>query len=111
MGWSGCSGKARSEAAGLPAPEYEETANSVKLILRNNIDVRAAHRKNNCTGDGSQLHGGQFSVLVLAVTGPGGSAADIYGEEYAFACEEGEAVVIYADRKHGNGAGRRRQGT
>lgn len=34
------------EAAGLPAPEYEETANSVKLILRNNIDVRAAHRNN-----------------------------------------------------------------
>lgn len=53
MGWSGCSSKARSEAAGLPAPEYEETENSVKLILRNNIDVRAAHRKNNCTGDGS----------------------------------------------------------
>ena len=32
------------EAAGLPAPEYEETPNTVKLILRNNIDERTAHR-------------------------------------------------------------------
>lgn len=30
--------------AGLPAPEYVETANTVRLILRNNIDVRTAHR-------------------------------------------------------------------
>ena len=29
---------------GLPAPEYEETPNTVKLILRNNIDERTAHR-------------------------------------------------------------------
>ena len=32
------------EDAGLPAPEYEETPNTVKLILRNNIDERTAHR-------------------------------------------------------------------
>ena len=32
-------------AAGLPAPEYEETPNTVRLILRNNIDERTAHRK------------------------------------------------------------------
>ena len=32
------------KAAGLPAPEYEETPNTVKLILRNNIDERTAHR-------------------------------------------------------------------
>ena len=32
------------EDAGLPAPEYEETPNTVKLILRNNIDERIAHR-------------------------------------------------------------------
>ena len=31
-------------AAGLPAPEYVETPNTVKLILRNNIDKRTAHR-------------------------------------------------------------------
>lgn len=30
--------------AGLPAPEYIETPNTVKLILRNNIDERTAHR-------------------------------------------------------------------
>ena len=30
--------------AGLPAPEYIETPNTVKLILRNNIDERKAHR-------------------------------------------------------------------
>ena len=29
---------------GLPAPEYIETSNTVKLILRNNIDERTAHR-------------------------------------------------------------------
>lgn len=31
-------------AAGLPAPEYIETPNTVRLILRNNIDERTAHR-------------------------------------------------------------------
>ena len=30
--------------AGLPAPEYIETPNTVRLILRNNIDERTAHR-------------------------------------------------------------------
>ena len=30
--------------AGLPAPEFIETPNTVKLILRNNIDERTAHR-------------------------------------------------------------------
>ena len=30
--------------AGLPAPEYVETPNTVRLILRNNIDARTAHR-------------------------------------------------------------------
>ena len=30
--------------AGLPDPEYIETPNTVKLILRNNIDERTAHR-------------------------------------------------------------------
>ena len=30
--------------AGLPAPEYIETPNTVRLILRNNIDERIAHR-------------------------------------------------------------------
>lgn len=35
--------------AGLPAPEYIETPNTVKLILRNNIDERTAHR--NKTSD------------------------------------------------------------
>jgi ATP-dependent DNA helicase RecG len=30
--------------AGLPAPEYIETPNTVKLVLRNNIDERMAHR-------------------------------------------------------------------
>lgn len=29
---------------GLPAPEYVETPNAVKLILRNNIDERVARR-------------------------------------------------------------------
>ena len=37
------------EEAGLPAPEYVETPNTVKLILRNNIDERTAHR--NKTSD------------------------------------------------------------
>ena len=32
--------------AGLPEPEYIETPNTVRLILRNNIDGRMAHRKN-----------------------------------------------------------------
>ena len=32
------------EDAGLQAPEYVETPNTVKLILRNNIDERTAHR-------------------------------------------------------------------
>ena len=32
------------EEAGLPAPEFVETANTVKLILRNNIDERLAYR-------------------------------------------------------------------
>ena len=31
--------------AGLPEPEYIETPNTVKMILRNNIDERMAHRK------------------------------------------------------------------
>ncbi len=30
--------------AGLPTPEYIETPNTVKLVLRNNIDERTAHR-------------------------------------------------------------------
>lgn len=30
--------------AGLPAPEYMETPNTVKLILKNNIDERTSHR-------------------------------------------------------------------
>ena len=30
--------------AGLPAPEYIETPNTVKLILQNNVDERTAHR-------------------------------------------------------------------
>lgn len=36
--------------AGLPAPEYIETPNTVRLILRNNIDERTAHR-NRASGD------------------------------------------------------------
>ena len=32
------------EEAGLPAPEFIETPNTVKLILRNNIDERLAYR-------------------------------------------------------------------
>ncbi len=36
-------------SAGLPAPEYVETPNTVKLILRNNIDERTAHRKNKAS--------------------------------------------------------------
>lgn len=32
--------------AGLSEPEYIETPNTVRLILRNNIDERMAHRKN-----------------------------------------------------------------
>jgi ATP-dependent DNA helicase RecG len=36
--------------AGLPAPEYIETPNTVKLILRNNIDERMAYR-NKASGE------------------------------------------------------------
>ena len=36
--------------AGLPAPEYIETPNTVKLILRNNIDTRTAYG-NKASGD------------------------------------------------------------
>lgn len=32
--------------AGLPAPEFIETPNTVRLILRNNIDERIAYRNN-----------------------------------------------------------------
>lgn len=41
--------------AGLPAPEFIETPNTVKLILRNNIDERTAHRNkasNKTTNNG-----------------------------------------------------------
>ncbi len=33
--------------AGLPAPEFVETPNTVKLILRNNIDERTSYRNRN----------------------------------------------------------------
>lgn len=33
------------EEAGLPIPEYRDSANSVRLVLENNIDVRTAYRK------------------------------------------------------------------
>ncbi|HIY60187.1 MAG TPA: winged helix-turn-helix transcriptional regulator [Candidatus Eisenbergiella pullistercoris] len=36
--------------AGLPAPEYIETPNTVKLILRNNIDTRTVYG-NKASGD------------------------------------------------------------
>lgn len=42
-------------AASLPNPEYIETPNTVKLVLRNNIDERTAHRRKS-SGDG--LSGG-----------------------------------------------------
>ena len=37
--------------AGLPEPEYIETPNTVRLVLRNNIDERTAHR-NKASGEG-----------------------------------------------------------
>ena len=37
--------------AGLPEPEFIETPNTVKLILRNNVDERTAHR-NKPSGGG-----------------------------------------------------------
>lgn len=42
--------------AGLPAPEYIEGPNTVRLILRNNIDERMPHRNtasDNLSGEGS----------------------------------------------------------
>lgn len=36
--------------AGLPAPEFIETPNTVKLILRNNVDKRTAHRNKASNG-------------------------------------------------------------
>ena len=44
------------EDAGLPAPEYIEGSNTVRLILRNNIDERMPHRNtasDNFSGEGS----------------------------------------------------------
>ena len=39
--------------AGLPEPEYIETPNTVRLILRNNIDERTAYR-NKASGEGER---------------------------------------------------------
>ena len=40
--------------AGLPEPEYIETPNTVRLILRNNIDERIAHR-NKDSGESGKV--------------------------------------------------------
>ena len=45
--------------AGLPAPEYIETPNTVKLILRNNIDERR-NKASNKTLNENNLHLGHF---------------------------------------------------
>ena len=47
------------EDAGLPEPEYKETPNTVKLILRNNIDIRQNKTSNNPSDDvlSDVLHG------------------------------------------------------
>ena len=39
--------------AGLPEPEYIETPNTVRLVLRNNIDERTAYR-NRASGEGER---------------------------------------------------------
>ena len=52
--------------AGLPAPEYIETPNTVKLILRNNIDERTAHR--NKTSDKAS-HGALNEAINDALNG------------------------------------------
>ncbi|MBR1741925.1 MAG: HTH domain-containing protein [Lachnospiraceae bacterium] len=39
--------------AGLPEPEYIETPNTVRLVLRNNIDVRKNKTSHEISGDGS----------------------------------------------------------
>ncbi len=49
--------------AGLPEPEYIETPNTVKLILRNNIDERMAHR--NITSDVEIKHSRSKNSLSL----------------------------------------------
>ena len=54
-------------AAGLPATEYEETPNTVRLILRNNIDERTAHRKNKASDKAS--NGGLNEALNEALNG------------------------------------------
>ena len=41
--------------AGLPAPEFVETPNTVKLILRNNIDERLAYRNKASDKDQSKV--------------------------------------------------------
>lgn len=52
--------------AGLPNPEYVETPNTVKLILKNNIDERTAHR-NKSSGNG--LSGGLNGGLNGGLSG------------------------------------------
>lgn len=56
--------------AGLPAPEYVETANTVRLILRNNIDVRIAHRNkaSDYPSDGG-LNGPTSGAINGAING------------------------------------------
>ena len=54
-------------AAGLPAPEYEETPNTVRLILRNNIDERTVHRKNKASDKAS--NGGLNEALEEELEG------------------------------------------
>ena len=48
--------------AGLPEPEYVETPNTVRLILRNNIDERTAYRNQTSAEPSKDIVSGLESV-------------------------------------------------
>ena len=50
--------------AGLPAPEYIETPNTVKLILRNNIDERTIHRNKASNEALNEALNGDEKIIV-----------------------------------------------
>ncbi|MDO4294471.1 MAG: winged helix-turn-helix transcriptional regulator [Eubacteriales bacterium] len=72
--------------AGLPTPEYIETPNTVKLVLKNNIDERTAHRnqesgeaKNEAKSEAKNeaLNDAERTILEIIVEFPQTSQVEI----------------------------------
>ena len=84
--------------AGLPEPEYIETPNTVRLILRNNIDVRKNKTSNKTSGKTSSdvlfegLSDDENILLVIIKKAPY-ATQDIFAQETGFSLSKVQRMM------------------